>query len=157
EALPIWNLYSHTKPEPNTCRSWTDHVIQLTDLLNKRAADVSALPNSPIWPDLQGFTSSTYARIGAKLPICKAALRVAPLLLGLQQYEAWLFAQNSEIEALKAKIDRDEDCSQLLRSEIIQTRDLLAAYELLVAAYAELVVEQGKALGLISCPSKKLT
>lgn len=82
---------------------------------------------------------------------------MAPLLLGLQQYEAWLFAQNSEIEALKAKIDRDEDCSQLLRSEIIQTRDLLAAYELLVAAYAELVVEQGKALGLISCPSKKLT
>ena len=61
---------------------------------------------------------------------------MAPFLASLEQNEAWLSTQKSEIEALKAKIDRDEYCSQLLRSEIIEARDLLAIYELWVTASA---------------------
>ncbi|KAL8883230.1 MAG: hypothetical protein Q9192_007335, partial [Flavoplaca navasiana] len=156
EALPIWNTYSHTKPEPDTTESWTDHIVSnFTQLLNKRAAHVSTISKSAAPPELQDFTLFTYSRIGAKLAVCEAALRIAPFLVGLEQYEAWLFIHKSEIEVLKAKIDRDEECSQLLQSEFAEARDLLAAYELCVTAYAELVVEQGKILGLISCPSSE--
>lgn len=93
-----------------------------------------------------------FLNLRAKLAICKKALKLMPYLSSLKKNEVWLFTQESELEVLTSKIDRDHDLSQLLQTEIAESRNLLARYGCWVAREVELVVQKGIVLGLISDP-----
>ena len=97
-----------------------------------------------------------FLNFDAKLPICKKALEIAPYLSSLKKNEVWLFTQESKLDVLTTKINQDHELSQLLQTEILHSRDLLARYGLWVAREVELVVQKGIVLGLISDPSIKL-